>query len=588
MKEAIEKLSEYLTKRAGSHIKNASDKLFAGQKGQEVDVDLETGRKLLEISRGVERFWINLGLDLEEIRESIPPLEEFFPTLRPEPAEVTAPAEVVEIPITPAKLEEIPQPVEISEEEKQRREQLLLAISKYADVLTKGERMALESGVIFSENNLGTNKDWGALYDPEAPEDLASHALVTMRIKAAKKVKDDIALVSEKTSGREFGYYLKFIGQPEVIGREVMVDGKLIEFPPRTREAVKALRAVADTSEENQITFSDFVLQVYGNDTPQNRKKAQSLVPMVNRRVLVEKNLQIIFKGRGDERSVYLKRLAEIIRGGAIITTPTFTTSIEDTQTPDEYAHLISHPEVVKFIDGIRGVSGMFLKRVLSNIPSRRRLCQAIAKHRDLPKNFESIRDFEMRLDAAILEEAGFLFFSETFGKQRMKVLSPNEVFNLYTQVNPQYQVKAGDQYGLFSGLFSGDVGISVPDGLVIDQFADEVRIRKLIEYKNINGSTHETNIEKQGRTYNSQTVKRDLKVNEDPALIRRVLHNLRPDIADMEVAVSPTLEIIYGIPDNSRLLVGGITIPEKVPISTTEIHAFGLSLRKILIPTEI
>src|SRR3990167_128414 len=93
--------------------------------------------------------------------------------------------------------------------------------------------------------------------------------------------------------------------------------------------------------------------------------------------------------------------------------------------------------------------------------------------------------EFGRYLTATIFEEIAYIHLSQAvFAPQNMTLLSPSETFILFENANHEKEI-AVNQHGLVCNVF----GVSSPDGLVIKEERDSLRLVKAIEYKNVNGA---------------------------------------------------------------------------------------------------
>jgi len=186
--------------------------------------------------------------------------------------------------------------------------------------------------------------------------------------------------------------------------------------------------------------------------------------------------------------------------------------------------------------------------------------------------------EFGRYLTATIFEEIAYIHLSQAvFAPQNMTLLSPSETFILFENANHEKEI-AVNQHGLVCNVF----GVSSPDGLVIKEERDSLRLVKAIEYKNVNGAVvreedYQQRSDTQRQWFSGPQIRQNLSHTRYPAIdaifLGRLINILGLTSGVKPLIIDPNLEVEYAVPSNSHFKMGDSIV--KIPITTGNIHQF-------------
>lgn len=204
-------------------------------------------------------------------------------------------------------------------------------------------------------------------------------------------------------------------------------------------------------------------------------------------------------------------------------------------------------------------------------------------------KDLESNR-FGKALTGALFEGIAYSHAASTNRGGDYTVLSPEETALLYKNLHPQRAYFPAEEFGLNMVVRN----ISMPDGLIIGNTEENLKIVLIVEYKNIGTSgRHKADQEEarnradaQRKYYTPQQLKANLRLTNhqplSPEDLGRLIHAIRPELPDKPVTVSPDLKPVYIVPINSNIQSIRNSMLERVPISTSAIHALAETLKEV------
>lgn len=498
----------------------------------------------------------------------------------------------------------------ISEEEKQRREQLLNAIKSFE--LSTFERRSLEVGVIYSAANPGSLKDWAQRMYPDekdVPLDMLVGRLTTIRKKASVKVVSKINLVTVwpegQGTGKKAAHYLELVPlteptlpmPPTEPGRkreglteraDVIIDGRGIGFTGRL--TIRAFQAVAATSGENRIPMTKFVEDLYGQSTPAFIKNARSLVGIINKGQGRKNDLEIVIEGKDEKAEVYLKKLEK----PSIIVPDLNGLRYKYKELPStpletqEFLNLRNHPEVVDYIKGraVRQITGELFRGILLNDEALTRIGNAIVMFRN-SSSHPAIEDLDVLLEQALFEEVASLDYAQNFIKDNLRLITPTQTFLLIANINPNQPVTEKEStFGLSPRVGGFE---SYPHGLVAAVTADAIEIRRVLWFEYINGrDTNYEQVRQKIRRFNHpNALTSAFRLEEDPRASDRLgafLNGVDKNNPDKPLIISPAsvFRSEYSVPTNSRFdFTNGHRI--ELSASTDEIQGFVVALTKAM-----
>lgn len=198
--------------------------------------------------------------------------------------------------------------------------------------------------------------------------------------------------------------------------------------------------------------------------------------------------------------------------------------------------------------------------------------------HRVVLKRHHS-PSFRKQFAGVLFEEVGYTWLAKIYGGDTV-LLSPQQVFELYKALYPHREVVNNE------GISYSLRGVSIPDGFVIRNDADAVRIVAAVEYKNVNLQTRGTEtaerIEKQAKNFTSGPITTQFSGmnGQVKKVLQQQLSELIPDITKKPFSVAVDMETIYITPVNTKLNLENIS-SGCVPINTSEIHQLLSALLK-------
>lgn len=172
-------------------------------------------------------------------------------------------------------------------------------------------------------------------------------------------------------------------------------------------------------------------------------------------------------------------------------------------------------------------------------------------------------------------------FFEETafrYRRDQMKpggvLFSPQESLELWGNLYPDKKI---DEH---SGLNPSLIGVTVPDGLEIEDNPHYLRITKVFDYKDLEKRSSRIVYERileQSRGYGINFFANELRFNIIAERMGRVVHELHPELPSKPLKLDPGFELIYVIPENSRINIPYTTI--NVPITHSKVRQLTESL---------
>lgn len=246
------------------------------------------------------------------------------------------------------------------------------------------------------------------------------------------------------------------------------------------------------------------------------------------------------------------------------------------TPEPDQ---IIKHPEMAGFLDHLPVASKVLIESFLT---SKRGYELLFELRRFDPQSEQEYEDFRQHFVGTIFEELGYYHLNKLYSSSPdIFVLSPKEVFELYKEIHKDREVRNFGGYNLNFGI----ANTSYPDGLILREANGSLIVDAVIEDKMWVGKVPSKGFENQLANYRFEQFRKDFLRNNDGNELSysQIINKLRPDVPLKPLFVNPNLDIIYVLPENSRIQFPDDVTVERIPIDSRYFAAFISLLFKVV-----
>lgn len=250
-----------------------------------------------------------------------------------------------------------------------------------------------------------------------------------------------------------------------------------------------------------------------------------------------------------------------------------------------DYSHIIERVEVKKRLEEIadpqiRATITEFLKTEQANY-----LLTAAADFK--PEDDNRRKDFVKVMVSSFFEMISYHHLKPVYENEpNIIFLSPMDTQTVYENLFPDIEPIDSDNYHLTYGL----EGISVPDGMLIEEGDDSLILREIIEYKNTkDGPENAKRIREQLANFTQEVMTVDFKQN-DPGyteFLGQLIHILHPEINPKPLIIKLGFLPTIVLPKNSTFKTIH-AVKSILPLETTELHNLVATLYELVRkPTE-
>lgn len=235
-----------------------------------------------------------------------------------------------------------------------------------------------------------------------------------------------------------------------------------------------------------------------------------------------------------------------------------------------DFTSLHLHPKVERYIAGLDQTLGL---AVSSFLQSNRGQWILTKIKNFAPENELQSWQFEGHSAGLVFQDIGHFYLEYKYGHPGIFLLSPMQIFNTYRILFPEKEVV------VYYGINFAITDQSFPDGMVIREDGDALILDSVIEYKA--GRTTPLNslrFTNQIENFRKENITRDFNLDHEDKnnsiLAGQLIHRVKPEIPAKPLIINPLLELVYVIPENSKLDIPGARI-ERIPMDTIELNQF-------------